>query len=94
MVDSPWDQLGTLVDELVERVLSVGTTLSPDDWLAGPRSALDTLHTVLTHSSLVVHSRAVLGDTLSVRLHVSLLEVVGELLHVLVVRKQSLGLGT
>lgn len=28
-----WDKLGALVDELVEGVLTVGTTLSPDDGL-------------------------------------------------------------
>ena len=30
---SPWDQLGSLVDELVEGMLSVGSALSPDDGL-------------------------------------------------------------
>ena len=29
----PWDKLGTLVDELVEGMLTVGSALSPDDWL-------------------------------------------------------------
>lgn len=37
-VDSPRDQLGTLVDELVEGVLAVGTGLSPDDGLPGVSS--------------------------------------------------------
>ena len=46
-----------------------------------------------THAGLKVHARAVLGHALSVRLHVTLLEVVGELLHVLVVRQERLGLG-
>ena len=30
---SPWDKLCTLVDELVEGVLTVGSALSPDDRL-------------------------------------------------------------
>jgi hypothetical protein len=29
----PWDELGTLVDKLVEGMLAVGTALSPDNWL-------------------------------------------------------------
>jgi hypothetical protein len=31
--DIPWNKLGTLVDKLVESVLTVGTALSPDDGL-------------------------------------------------------------
>lgn len=69
------DQLGTLVDELIESVLAVGSGLSPDD-----------------RSSLVVDLLAGLGDALSIGFHVSLLEVVSELVEVLVVREQSLGL--
>lgn len=45
-------------------------------------------------ASLVIDSRAVLGNALTVGLHVTLLEVVGKLLEVLVVRQESLGLGT
>lgn len=73
----PRNELGTLVDQLVESVLAVGTALTPDDW-----------------ASLVVDSRAVLGDALTVGLHVTLLEVIGKLLEILVVRQESLGLGT
>lgn len=65
------------MDQLVERVLAVGTALTPDD-----------------RASLVIDSRAVLGNALTVGLHVTLLEVVGKLLEVLVVRQESLGLGT
>lgn len=45
----------TLVDELVEGVLSVGPGLAPHDW-----------------SGVVVHTGAVFGDVLPVRLHVAL----------------------
>lgn len=70
------DELGALVDELVEGVLSVGSSLSPDD-----------------RARLIVDPRAVLGDELAVRLHVALLEVVGELVEVLIVGEERLGLG-
>lgn len=73
----PRNELGTLVDQLVESVLAVGTALTPDD-----------------RASLVVDLRAVLGDALTVGLHVTLLEVIGKLLEILVVRQESLGLGT
>ena len=56
-----------------------------------PRS--DIAH-VPTHSGLVADNVSGLGHTLSVRLHVSLLEVVGKLVKVLVVGQQGLGLGT
>ena len=47
-----------------------------------------------THSGLVVDTGTVLGDSLSVGLHVSLLKVVGESLQVLVIWQQGLGLST
>lgn len=47
-----------------------------------------------TYTSLVVNARAVLGHALAVRLHVTLLEVVGKLVEVLVVREEGLSLGT
>lgn len=75
--DLPRDELGTLVDQLVESVLTVGTALTPDN-----------------RSSLVVDSGAVLGNALTVGLHVTLLEVVGKLLEILVVRQEGLSLGT
>ncbi len=46
-----------------------------------------------THPSLVVDARAVLGDALAVRLHVTLLEIVGKLVEILVIREERLGLG-
>lgn len=70
------DELGTLVDELVECVLAVGTGLSPDDG-----------------SRFVVYKVSCLGNRLSVGFHVSLLEVIGKLVQVLVVRQQCLCLG-
>ncbi len=45
-----------------------------------------------TYPSLVVYTLTALGDGLSVRFHVSLLEVVGELVEVLVVGEQRVGL--
>ncbi len=71
------DQLGTLVDELVESMLSVGSSLTPDDG-----------------SRLVVDALRVLGDEFTVGFHVTLLEVIGELVHVLIVRQDGLGLST
>ena len=47
-----------------------------------------------TYAGLVVDALAVLGDGLAVGLHVSLLEVVGELVQVLVVRKERVSLRT
>lgn len=46
-----------------------------------------------TYASLVVHTLTTLGDGLSVGLHVSLLEVIGELVEVLVVREERMRLG-
>lgn len=91
--DIPRDKLSTLVNELVESVLTVGSALSPDDWLEIVSTILH-LTCVCTHAGLVVDPGSVLGDALSVRLHVSLLEVVGKLLHVLIVWQERLGLGT
>ena len=45
-----------------------------------------------THAGLVVHPLTSLGDGLAVRLHVSLLEVVRELVQVLVVGEEDVGL--
>ena len=70
------DGLSSLVDELVESVLSVGSGLSPD-YGAG----------------LDLCSLSFLGDVLSVGLHVSLLEVGSEAVHVLVVGEDGNGLG-
>lgn len=70
------DELGALVDELVECVLAVRARLAPDN-----------------RSGFVVDKVAGLGDGLSVGFHVALLEVVGKLVQVLVVREQCLGLG-
>ena len=81
------------MDELVEGVLTVGTALSPDDGLLVSIVRLAS-KIEKTHSGLVVDPGSVLGNALSVRLHVSLLEVIGKLLHVLIVRQQSLSLGT
>ena len=72
------------MDELVEGVLTVGTALSPNDGLVRQFTLLHS--DMSTHSSLVVDPGAILGDALSVGLHISLLEVIGKLLHVLVVR--------
>jgi hypothetical protein len=47
-----------------------------------------------TYTSLVVHTLTAFGNELSVRLHVSLLEVIGELVEVLVVGEKKLSLGT
>mmetsp|Transcript_24882 Transcript_24882/g.37965 ORF Transcript_24882/g.37965 Transcript_24882/m.37965 type:complete len:308 (+) Transcript_24882:34-957(+) len=70
------DELGSLVDELVEGMLSVGSGFSPDD---GTSFALDLLVGAV--------------DVLSIGLHITLLEVSGEAVHVLVVRENSNGLG-
>ena len=64
-----WDDLGALVDQLIEGVLTVGAWLTPNDW-----------------ASLVGHRVAVAIDALTVGLHVALLEVSWEAVHVLVVR--------
>lgn len=45
----------TLVDELIESMLAVGSRLSPHDW-----------------SGVVVHACSMIGDVLSIGLHVSL----------------------
>ena len=46
-----------------------------------------------TYTGLVVDTLTALGNELSVRLHVSLLEVIGKLVEVLVVGEKKLGLG-
>ena len=48
----------------------------------------------MTHTSLVIHALTALGDELSIGLHVSLLEVIGELVEVLVVWEKKLSLST
>lgn len=62
------DEFGALVNELVERVLAVGTGSTPQD-----------------RAGLVINPVAILGDELSVRLHITLLEIIGEFVEVLVV---------
>jgi len=69
------DQLGSLVNELVERVLTIGSSSTPDD-----------------RASLVINTLTTLCNELAVRLHVSLLEVIGELVKVLVIGEKQLGL--
>jgi hypothetical protein len=69
------DELGALVDKLVECVLAVCSGLSPND-----------------RSGFVRDKVAGLGDGLSVGFHITLLEVVGEFVQVLVVGQQRLGL--
>lgn len=71
------DQLGALVDQLIEGVLAVGTRLTPDDG-----------------AGLVVNRLAVAIHVLAVGLHVALLEVGREAVHVLIVRQDGFGLGT
>ena len=90
--DIPRNELGSLVDKLVESVLTVGTALSPDDGLLCQLRHIRVEE--VTYSGLVVDPGSVLGNALSVRLHISLLEVIGKLLHVLIIRQQSLGLST
>ena len=46
------------------------------------------------YTSLVVHTLTTLGNELAVRLHVSLLEVIGEFVKILVVGEKKLSLGT
>ena len=70
------NHLGTLVNQLIECVLSVGSRLSPDNG-----------------TSLNCNLLAILGDVLSVGLHVSLLKVSRKTVHVLVIRQDSDGLG-
>mmetsp|Transcript_3253 Transcript_3253/g.8600 ORF Transcript_3253/g.8600 Transcript_3253/m.8600 type:complete len:231 (-) Transcript_3253:7-699(-) len=70
------DQLGALVHQLVEGVLTVGARLAPND-----------------RAGRCGHGRAVALYALAVRLHVALLEVGGEAVHVLVVRQDSVRLG-
>ncbi len=64
------DQLGTLVNQLVKGVLSVGSWFSPND---GTRLHFNALSSF--------------GDVFSVGLHVTLLEVSSESMHVLVIRQ-------
>jgi hypothetical protein len=54
----PWDELGTLVDELVEGVLTVGTALSPDDGLIISQAAVDSnarVNSLQSRSPLGIH---------------------------------------
>jgi len=46
------------------------------------------------YTGLVVHTLTTLGNELAVRLHVSLLEIIGEFVKVLVVGEKKLSLGT
>jgi len=46
----------------------------------------------ITYPSLVVYTMAILGDEFSIRLHVTLLEVISKLPEVLIVRKQGVRL--
>ena len=62
--DQPGYKLCALVNELVEGVLTIGPALTPDDRLTG--ISLISRKFNRTHSSLVIHSRAVLGDALPV----------------------------
>src|SRR5207244_12846155 len=71
------NELGALVDELIEGVLSVGAWLTPDD-----RAGRD------------VYRLTVTVDVLAVTLHVNLLKVSGERVHVLIIRQNSLRLST
>jgi len=66
------NDLGSLVNQLVESVLTVGSRFSPNDG-----------------TSLDIDGLAVAINVLSVGFHVSLLEVGGESVHVLIVRKNG-----
>ena len=48
----------------------------------------------MTYTGLVIHALTTLGDELSIRLHVPLLEVIGELVKILVVGEKELSLST
>ena len=67
---------GSLMNKLIERVLSICTRLSPNN-----------------RTGLVVNFIAISSDVFSVRFHVSLLEVRGESMEVLVVGEHGVGLG-
>mmetsp|Transcript_25178 Transcript_25178/g.35477 ORF Transcript_25178/g.35477 Transcript_25178/m.35477 type:complete len:222 (+) Transcript_25178:674-1339(+) len=71
------DHFGTLMDELVKGVLSIGSRFAPDDG-----------------SCLNTNLFAILGNVLSVRFHISLLEVCCKTVHVLIVRKDGNRFGT
>eukprot|EP00158_Paraphelidium_tribonemae_P008264 Partr_v1_DN28534_c0_g1_i1_m73882 len=72
-----WNDLGSLVDELVEGVLAVSSRLSPDDG-----------------TGRVVNALSVTSDILAVGFHISLLEIGSEAVHVLIIRKNGVGLST
>ena len=82
------DDLRSLVHKLVEGVLPVRARGAPDDWLLDCELSLRSKDR-RTYAGLVVHALAVLGNRFSVRLHVSLLEVVREFVEVLVIRKEG-----
>ena len=68
------DELRALVHELVERVLTVRASGSPDDGLLNVALRYNVAHEgkERTYTGLVVDALAVLGDELAVRLHVTL----------------------
>src|SRR6266511_1943356 len=70
------NELGALMDELIEGMLPVGARLTPDDGAGRD-----------------VYRLAVTVDVLAVALHVALLKVGGETVHVLVIRQNRLRLG-
>ena len=88
------DQLSPLMNELVERVLAVSSSGAPDDRLKYHKSVIarEFLATE-AYTSLVIHTLTSLGNELSVRLHISLLEVIGELVEILIVGEKKLSLG-
>lgn len=87
--------LGSLVNELVERVLSVGSSSAPDNRLKTQRSVTARiLSETMAYTSLIIHALTTLGNELSIGFHISLLEVVGKLVKILVVGKKELSLST
>ena len=91
------NELGSLVNELVERVLTVGSGSAPDDGLKYHNDSVPITQRLLetaTYTGLVIHTLATLGNELPVGLHVSLLEVIGELVKILIVGEKELSLST
>ena len=67
------DELRALVHELVERVLTVRASSSPNDGLSNVALSHNITHEgkgERTYAGLVVHTLARLGDRLAVGLHV------------------------
>ena len=82
MGDSRSDEIaryhfGSLVDQLVERVLTVSAWFTPDN-----------------RASLVIHNVTVTVNILTVGLHIALLEVRRETVHILVIRQNRLSFRT